>query len=441
MSPIQLNEQQKSAMQRMNDFLKSDARTFLLQGYAGVGKSTVIQEFIKKHCSKRIAVTAPTNKAVKILKTIAQQWDFPDDFNFCTIHRLLGLEVKLDAKGESVLVRVKNQKDSFCEYDIIIIDEGSMVNQELWEILGGHIEKYSNPKIIFLGDRCQLPPVGEIESEVFTIDNGVELTQVMRQQDGNPVGLLVDATRKLILNNERSFLVECNRNNFKYKHDLSEGVWWLENDKWMRHILKAFNSPTYQSERDYCRVLAWTNKTVNNLNSYIRNNLFGDNALNPFVEGDRLIANNPIFKEGKDIIIPTSTEMEVINVNSGIVRWEDFSYNSWLLFVEDDESGYHLIPVLQKSSLTQWKQDVKELLEKAKKSDKKIDWTDYYQLKQLFADVNYAYCLTVHKSQGSTFNNVFVSLGDILSNRNILERHKCLYVAFSRASQRLIIKV
>lgn len=66
-------------------------------------------------------------------------------------------------------------------------------------------------------------------------------------------------------------------------------------------------------------------------------------------------------------------------------------------------------------------------------------WDDYFELNSLFAPMDYAYALTVHKSQGSTFDNVMVDSPDIMRNPKERERHQCLYVACSRAAKRLLI--
>ena len=56
---------------------------------------------------------------------------------------------------------------------------------------------------------------------------------------------------------------------------------------------------------------------------------------------------------------------------------------------------------------------------------------------ECFAELNYGYCITVHKSQGSTFLNVYIDMNDILSNNNINEMSKCLYTSITRSSKTL----
>lgn len=68
-----------------------------------------------------------------------------------------------------------------------------------------------------------------------------------------------------------------------------------------------------------------------------------------------------------------------------------------------------------------------------------VNWWPYYELQQAFAAIRPAYCVTAHKSQGSTFENVFVDVLDIWANPNKSEALQCLYVACSRASHHLIV--
>ena len=65
-------------------------------------------------------------------------------------------------------------------------------------------------------------------------------------------------------------------------------------------------------------------------------------------------------------------------------------------------------------------------------------WKDWQMnVIDIFAQLNYGYCITVHKSQGSTFKNVFIDLFDIFENKNKEEVLKCLYTAITRTSDSL----
>ena len=58
-----------------------------------------------------------------------------------------------------------------------------------------------------------------------------------------------------------------------------------------------------------------------------------------------------------------------------------------------------------------------------------------------FANVNYGYCTTVHKSQGSTYHNVYVDINDILNNSRLDEMKRCMYTAVTRCSNKIILLI
>ena len=69
-------------------------------------------------------------------------------------------------------------------------------------------------------------------------------------------------------------------------------------------------------------------------------------------------------------------------------------------------------------------------------------WKDWHNnVIDVFADINYGYSITVHKSQGSTFRNVYLDMNDILDNKNNEEVLKCLYTGITRTSKRLVLLI
>jgi ATP-dependent exoDNAse (exonuclease V) alpha subunit len=139
------------------------------------------------------------------------------------------------------------------------------------------------------------------------------------------------------------------------------------------------------------------------------------------------VANSPyLFNES--LILQTSEECEVVEVAAG----QEGEWQVWFLTVLNDEGRERLIRVLHEHSQAPFK-----VMLDAYSGEKR--WREFWELKNLFADVNYAYCLTIHKSQGSTFQNVFVDVPNALTNRNVRERNQLLYVAMTRASKRLFL--
>ncbi|MDF5728851.1 MAG: AAA family ATPase [Rhizonema sp. PD38] len=188
-----LTTQQIQALELMSEFLRSTKNLFLLLGYAGTGKSTIIFQLIKILIGegKRIALTAPTNKAVRVLQRMASKNNIYG-VDFFTIHQLLGLGL-VRRGGDKVLEQTAPSMLSL--FDLVFLDECSMVNKELWYWITESISRslITNKQLILMGDPAQLPPVNEVKSLSFSVPNKAILTQVVRQG--------TDKTPKLILSN------------------------------------------------------------------------------------------------------------------------------------------------------------------------------------------------------------------------------------------------
>jgi ATP-dependent exoDNAse (exonuclease V) alpha subunit len=161
---IKLTEGQAIALDSVLKFLanRSD-RTYALFGYAGVGK-TFLTKLIIEHCHKKdlkVVLAAPTNKAAKVLSQTTGE-------EAITIAKMLGLRPKIDqTTGKEIYTRDPDAKTINLEnYDLVILDETSMIGSELMTLLSEQLTLFS-AKFLFLGDPAQLPPVGEEKSPVF----------------------------------------------------------------------------------------------------------------------------------------------------------------------------------------------------------------------------------------------------------------------------------
>ncbi len=422
---LKLNAQQREAVQRMKQFLASEADLFLLQGFAGTGKTTTIQSFIRDIQSKqkrvKVAFTAPTNKAVKVLSRMASEWNL-QSVDTMTIHQVLGLQLKPSRDGGMKLE--PKGIDYLSHYDLIVLDEASMVNQELWVHTMFGLANCSRAKLICMGDPAQLPPVGEQASQVFSITDRAELTEVVRQAKDNPITQLVDAARQAVY--DSSVVIPK-----QSKQNREEGVWWIDRPEWLYHLVAAFKSEGFQSDADHARALAWTNRECDWLNNYVRSKIYEPEG-DPFVEGELLIAREPIFRDG-EIVLPTSSECRVVSVERS---FRD-GYRCWNLEVISDAGGMYDFQVLHRNERDRYLQNLSELEQQARQQWTKPNWKAYFELKQQFAYLDYGYAITTHKSQGSTFQNVFVVDPDIDCNPNRGEAAQCRYVAYSRAAKRL----
>lgn len=194
-----LNDEQQAGHDAIASFLHEPHGNsmFLLKGYAGTGKTFLISHIInqiieanskaKWYKQKKIAMTAPTNKAVQVLR---ESSGLADLVSFKTIHSLLGLKEVIKDFGEIEYKKAYDEDDgSMSDFHIVIIDEVSMLDDALFY----EVKRWNSEiKIIMMGDPAQIPPVNKVDCEPFLRPKEHEmiefqLTQIMRQEDGSAI--------------------------------------------------------------------------------------------------------------------------------------------------------------------------------------------------------------------------------------------------------------
>ncbi|MBE7384130.1 MAG: AAA family ATPase [Leptolyngbya sp. SIO1E4] len=418
-----LTAEQRSALEALNAFVEGEEKLYLLTGYAGTGKTTLLQIFIhglrEQGDTRKIVLTAFSNKATKVLAAMADRWRL--DIDAMTCCKLLGLRPVINEDdGNQVFQPDRKERSQIDRYQLVIVDECSMVNEELWQLLVNAISNlYRSAQILFVGDPAQLPPVNEPESACFRqIFLKSELTEVVRY--GGAIGVIAEDLRQ---NLERDRLPRFHND---ANADRTEGCFVLPRPVWETLLLRAFKSEAYLANPDQVRALAYTNRRVAQLNQKIRRAIYGATALR-FVPGERLIAINPCLEE-ENIILPTSAECEVIEAYRG----RQGEWPVWFLFVETEVGDFKTLRVLHESGESEIKLKLDSLAREKR-------WMEFWDLQQYFHNVDYAYSLTIHKSQGSTFQDVFVDVPSMRVNSNVVERNQLCYVAFTRAAKRLFL--
>lgn len=427
----------------------------VIKGYAGTGKSYLIATFVESmllNHKMKIAMTAPTNKAVRVLK---DQADFNhENLEFSTIHSLLGLREQIDGFGNQKFVQMSKEHCRLGEYSILIIDESSMLSDELFLLIYPYIES-GKLLAIFMGDPCQIPPVGMKDSIPFDTDKQSKyklkeysLTTIVRQAVGNPI---IECTMKLrtALGRPVSFPVKEN----KQLENSADGLYWFDGTKKTEvvNLLKTyFQSQNFKMDSDFVKVVCWTNRSVDGFNRMIRKMIYGP-EVKALEVGEKLIANKPIVDtngEGeKTIIMSTNDEFEVLSfsVKHGNYKGTKLAY--YEVSVLQEQFGYSaekIIRIIHESSQDDYNaiiEHLKELAVAQKRGSYEAasKWKDYYEFHEVFANVNYNYAITAHKSQGSTYQNCFVVETDIDANKDIIERNRIKYTAMSRASKKLFV--
>jgi hypothetical protein len=505
-----LSNDQKTALKKLIEFLYDPAQsTFGLFGYAGTGKTTLITELIyflrTNKLIQNVALTAPTNQAVNVLKSkmhiLKNVEKIDNKIDFITIHKLLQYENDFNVEGERVFIKTK--KSLLEKYNIIIIDEVSMISKSIIETLFTDIfesrEKGKIPKIIFVGDPAQLPPVNERVSPLFLdktkLDNRHILTQIVRNNNSS-VNNLCNELRKWVTG-------EINFPKIgKYKSDKVHFYHRKKNIK--NHELLWGKKFLRNSYINNSIIITWTNIQSNEYNDAIRKKTFEKNTLKKYEVGDKLIFNDYYVvydEEGKiNTRFHTSDQVRVTGVRIITQQFDKLSrdypakkknlkesptleskylacidlinkgttrrYKLWKLTVvklfgfAEKKMGKvkYDIYVLHNDSIKTIEQEKKYAITQIKnlisyyKTSHKRDFNNIsnFIIKPLwrrwsklffepYSDVDYGNSITCHKSQGSTHFNVFIDIDNILKNPNDDEAKRCIYVGCTRPSNEIHI--
>jgi hypothetical protein len=449
---IVFNEEQTQGLIKIQEWLykRDGINCMTLSGFAGTGKSTIIKKILDKY-RLGVVVTAPTHKAKKVISNTT-------DKEGKTLHGLLGLrpDVELSDFNPNEPQFSQIAAPRINDYNLVIVDEASMINKELYKLILDQI-KDTKTKVLFMGDSAQLPPVGEDISQVF-LDKSIglhQLTKIERQKDTNPLLLTFDFIRNNLDSIDGGFKRKTNINDF------NEGIFFTNSKIEFRDkIFKLFNSEEYKKNNDYCKGLAWKNETVMESNKTIRNNIFGNGC--DFIEiGDVLMGYRTITDaKMRYNIIENSADYQIVNKTNryensfGIGGYKvklredlgrgEFSFKDIFIIDINNRDDLHTYAQMHDyyrdiamENKTQWKKyyDFRRENVLLTTIDKYINGVSRPSNNIINKDMDYGYFITVHKSQGSTYNNVCILDNDLNDNWNVVERNKLRYVAMSRPTQ------
>lgn len=393
---------------------------FLLKGYAGTGKTFCIQELVNAGTFKpsEICFTAPTNKAVKVLRNYLDE----ASLHSCTtktIYSLLGLS--LQANGEVKELQKPDEPVDLSSYKVIVVDEGSMVNRFLMDAIRDAFDVWKVP-FIFMGDPAQLPPVGEITSPIWKIENSYTLTKVLRY--GNSMLDLATAIRNVVDNPFPSVKIETN----PPVHRVGKADWFNE----IESNIELFKS-------DQAKIISWRNVKVDEYNAYVRSLIFGrvEAKATFWLPTDKIVATSRCSDLDNNVILQTDETAEILEVAEGShpMHREFEIFNILAL----DERGKKItLRVLTPSGAFRLSNRLNELSMEAK-GGKRYKWREFWELKEAFHEIRHSYAITSHRSQGSSYRKVFVDLEDLMLNRNKAEAFRSLYVSCTRQREELWI--
>jgi len=452
--PFETTSGQRTLFIKLSEFIlnKNSDQIFVLKGYAGTGKTTIVRSLVKSMpaVNGKTVLLAPTGRAAKVLSNYTEK-------QALTIHKKIYYRKPESSEGLAFTLQQNLHTDT-----IFIVDEASMISNSgglnnngmfgggsLLDDLISYVFNGNNCKLLFIGDTAQLPPVGLDVSPALDIDflkasysfqlDWFELTEVVRQAGDS--GILTNATeiRNQIKNktgNKPHFLLEG------FKDVIRLGGDELED---------ALNSAYSKYGAEESMVICRSNKRVNIFNQQIRTRIrWQENELSA---GDlMMVVKNNYFwlpEESKagfiangDIIQLTSIGriQEIHGFRFADVRMRMIDYPD-----EPELETRLLLDTIMSDAPALSQEENKRLYESVS-----ADYADIadrrLRLKKVKEDgffnalqVKFAYAITCHKAQGGQWPCVFVEQGYLTDEMINTEYLRWLYTAVSRASEKLYL--
>ena len=419
--------------------------TFILKGYAGTGKTSVIATLVKvlPLFNYRFVLLAPTGRAAKVISQYAHKSSF-------TIHKKI---FKTKSSKNEIDSPIFSRAKNYATKTIFIVDEASMIStirengQDLLTSLVDFVFEAADNKLLLVGDIAQLPPVFQQNSFALDRDYLVSkyhlfakealLTDITRQAEES--GILYNATmlRKSLASNTLDIKLHT-----KDRKD----IYRMNSSRLGDGLQYAYDKYGIENTIVICR----SNKNAVMYNHFIRNQLmFKEEELEV---GDVLLISRNNYTYSSDQI-PSGflANGDFIEVTK-ILNWEEihgFRFADLMVRMVDVPQADNIYVKVILDTLHQYtpalsKEDNQKLYESVLQ-----DYMDLNKKEQALAikedkylnavQVKYAYALTCHKSQGGQWDAVFVDQGYLPEDKIDSEFCRWLYTAITRSKSELFL--
>ena len=449
--PYKPTFEQEKVVKILADFLfcrKTDS-LFLLKGYAGTGKTSLIGALVKTldQLEQKCILLAPTGRAAKVFSHYAGHPAY-------TIHKKIYRQKSFSNEIDNF-----SMNDNLHQHTLFIVDEASMIANEglsgsmfgtgrLLDDLIQYVYSGQGCRLMLIGDTAQLPPVGEEESPALSADvlkgYGLEvyeglLTEVVRQLQDS--GILWNATelRRYIAEEDFFTLPPIKVEGFP-------DIKVIPGNELIEAISDSYDHVGMDETIVVCR----SNKRANIYNKGIRNTiLYREEELET---GDLLMVakNNYFWTEGcKEIDFIANGDIAVVRRVRREREMYGFRFADVLLRFPDYNDMELEVKLLLDTLHTETPALPKEMNDKLfysvmedyadisvkRERMKKMKTDPHYNALQ----VKYAYAVTCHKAQGGQWKRVFLDQGYMTEDMLSPDYFRWLYTAFTRATETLYL--
>lgn len=414
---------------------------FVLNGYAGSGKTSVIGALIKglDRFRRRVIVLAPTGRAAKVASSLSSH-------PASTIHRRIFRPNPSDPAGRSWLL-ARNDKVN----TLFIVDEASLIGDSpemgASGLLGSLVRYvYSAPgcRLLLVGDEAQLPPVGQEKSYAMNPDRlssfGLNplyhtLDVPLRQEGGSGIVFNADIVRRRIDAAAQPTFPELSITRFPEMEMISSAS-----------LADSLADSFAGVGEEETLVVTRSNRRANDFNRAIRNMVMF--AEDPLERGDRLVISKNDYFWGKR----NKTSGLIANGETATVTWVGKTEKMYGRFFTETElllsDGSIITAQIMLRSLVCdgpsiptaemqrfYNVVISECEGELSERIMAVQNDPYYNALQ----VKYAYCVTCHKAQGGQWKHVYIDMGGITPDSMGPEFYKWLYTALTRATEKVFL--
>lgn len=462
---ITYNKEQQSAIVNAVSFLKTNTdptQYYVIEGKAGTGKTTIAKEILKEFEDEQIYVAAVSHKAKGVIKN-----SFGEDTRgkkFFSIAGLLGMKGINDNDTQTTKFQVGLKVPLLDNPPaLLVIDEASMITEDVLKKIIDINSSLSRPfQMLFLGDIGQIQPIRDEQSEfyrthkdllnkksdIFNSKHKSKLITRVRQGEANPILPYADyfwensqkenpelnPTQHIVRNNQIT-----DKGSLLFSNSESEVL---------NSVIKAVKNAVEKGLTNHVKIVTYHVNEKTELNQKIHEALFGKDS--DYSKGDMLILNSPYDLPDVNATMENSSEIQIKSIQDTDV--DEFGVHT--LYLETNGTAYTrtgneqkdcVIQVVSRNDIGLYNQKLQELASYAKRQTnralKKQAWSDFWEYKGRYADVDFGYAITAHKSQGSTYDIVVVDEKDIMGTTatSNQEKSELIYTALTRPRKTAIV--
>lgn len=462
---ITYNKEQQSAIVNAVSFLKTNTdptQYYVIEGKAGTGKTTIAKEILKEFEDEQIYVAAVSHKAKGVIKS-----SFGDDTRgkkFFSIAGLLGMKGINDNDTQTTKFQVGIKVPLLDNPPaLLVIDEASMITEDVLKKIININSSLSRPfQMLFLGDIGQIQPIRDEQSEfyrthkdllnkksdIFNSKHKSKLITRVRQGEANPILPYAD----YFWENSQKENPELNPTQHIVRNNqiTDKGSLLFSNSEGevLNSVIKAVKNAVEKGLTNHVKIVTYHVNEKTELNQKIHEALFGKDS--DYSKGDMLILNSPYDLPDVNATMENSSEIQIKSIQDEDT--DEFGVHT--LYLETNGTAYTrtgdeqkdcVIQVVSRNDIGLYNQKLQELASYAKRQTnralKKQAWSDFWEYKGRYADVDFGYAITAHKSQGSTYDIVVVDEKDIMGTTatSNQEKSELIYTALTRPRKTAIV--